>query len=117
VKNRGRYCILHLYHSNAHRYTQVRHSSRDFQNPGYMEVFKLAIHGTGYPLPGGYGELPVCFAYNDERSRVGMPSATLQRHATRERYRMNSHTGETVKELTIRSEKTCFFTPAFTKNN
>jgi hypothetical protein len=27
-------------------------------NPGYMDVFKLAIHGTGYPLPGGYDELP-----------------------------------------------------------
>ena len=24
-----------------------------------MDVFKLAIHGTGYPLPGGYDELPV----------------------------------------------------------
>ena len=23
-----------------------------------MDVFKLAIHGTGYPLPGGYDELP-----------------------------------------------------------
>jgi len=27
------------------------------RNPGYMEVFKLAIHGTGYPLPGGYDDL------------------------------------------------------------
>jgi len=23
----------------------------------YMDVFELAIHGTGYPLPGGYDEL------------------------------------------------------------
>ena len=26
-------------------------------NPGYMDVFKFAIHGIGYPLPGGYDEL------------------------------------------------------------
>jgi len=63
-----------------HKFVQARHSGRDsrqailpdalrvnanlFQtdlcrNPGYMDVFKLAIHGTGYPLPGGYDELPV----------------------------------------------------------
>ena len=30
----------------------------DCRNPGYMDVFKLAIPGTGYPLPGGYDELP-----------------------------------------------------------
>jgi len=28
------------------------------ENPDYMDVFKLAIHGTGYPLPSGYNELP-----------------------------------------------------------
>jgi hypothetical protein len=28
------------------------------RNPDYMDVFKFAIHGTGYPLPGGYDELP-----------------------------------------------------------
>jgi len=29
-------------------------------NPGSMDGFKITIHGTGYPLPGGYDEL----AYN-----------------------------------------------------
>ena len=24
------------------------------RNPGYMDVFEIAIPGTGYPLPGGY---------------------------------------------------------------
>jgi hypothetical protein len=28
-----------------------------FRNPGSMDGFKLAILGTGYPLPGGYDEL------------------------------------------------------------
>jgi len=27
------------------------------RNPDYMDVFKLAIHGTGYPLPGEYDKL------------------------------------------------------------
>ena len=27
------------------------------RNPDYMDVFKFAIHGTGYPLPDGYDEL------------------------------------------------------------
>jgi hypothetical protein len=27
-------------------------------NPGAMDGFKLTLHGTGYPLPGGYDELP-----------------------------------------------------------
>ena len=26
-------------------------------NPGYMDVFELTIHGTGYLFPGGYDEL------------------------------------------------------------
>jgi hypothetical protein len=26
-------------------------------NPGSMDGFELAIHGTGYPLPGGYDGL------------------------------------------------------------
>jgi hypothetical protein len=34
----------------------ARHSGRDCRNPGYMDVFKLAIPGTGYPLPGGYDD-------------------------------------------------------------
>ena len=62
-----------------HKFVKARHSGMDslwaflpgalrvnanpFQtdlcrNPGYMDVFKLAVHGTGYPLPGGYDELP-----------------------------------------------------------
>jgi hypothetical protein len=35
-----------------------------------MDVFKLAIHGTGYPLPGGYDDNWE-FVYKDERSSVG----------------------------------------------
>ena len=46
-----------------------------------MDVFKLAIHGTGYPLPGGDDEFRV-LVYNDERSGVGMPPMTLQHLAT-----------------------------------
>jgi hypothetical protein len=26
-------------------------------NPGSMDEFELTIHGTGYPLPGGYDEI------------------------------------------------------------
>ena len=26
-------------------------------NPGAMDGFEITIHGTGYPLPGGYDEL------------------------------------------------------------
>jgi len=36
---------------------QDRHSGMDCRNPGPMDGFKLAIHGTGYPLPGGHDEL------------------------------------------------------------
>jgi len=36
---------------------QDRHSGMDCRNPGSMDGFELAIHGTGYPLPGGYDEL------------------------------------------------------------
>jgi hypothetical protein len=35
------------------------------RNQGYMDVFELAIHGTGYPLPGGYDDTRA-FVYNDE---------------------------------------------------
>jgi len=28
-------------------------------NPGSMDGFKLAIHGTGYMLPGGYDDLNI----------------------------------------------------------
>ena len=41
-----------------HKCEEARHSGRDCRNPDYMDVFKLAIHGTGYPLPSGYDELP-----------------------------------------------------------
>jgi len=34
-----------------------RHFGMDCRNPGSMDGFELAIHGTGYPLPGGYDEL------------------------------------------------------------
>jgi hypothetical protein len=30
-----------------------RHSGRDCRNPGYMDVFELAIHGTGTLVPAG----------------------------------------------------------------
>jgi hypothetical protein len=40
-------------------------------NPDYMDVVKLAIHGTGYPLSGGYDELPTYFVYNVERWSIG----------------------------------------------
>jgi len=34
----------------------ARHSGMDCPNPGSMEGFELASHGTEYPLTGGYGE-------------------------------------------------------------
>ena len=58
-----------------HKYHKARHSGMDSRqailpdalrvnanplpadlcrNPGYMDVFEIAIPGTGYPLPGGY---------------------------------------------------------------
>jgi hypothetical protein len=37
-----------------------RHSGMDCRNPVSMDGFELTIHGTGYPLPGGYDE----FAHN-----------------------------------------------------
>jgi len=40
-----------------HKFVKARHSGIDCRNPGYMDVFKFAIPGTGYPLPGGYDEL------------------------------------------------------------
>jgi hypothetical protein len=33
-----------------------RHSGMDCRNPGSMDGLELTIHGTGYPLPGGYDE-------------------------------------------------------------
>ena len=40
------------------------------RNPGYKDVFELAIHGTGYPLPGGYDDT-CAFVYNDESEAPG----------------------------------------------
>ena len=40
-----------------HKFVTARHFGMDCRNPVYMDVFKLAIPGTGYPLPGGYDEL------------------------------------------------------------
>ena len=39
------------------------------RNPGYMDVFEIAIPGTGYPLPGGYDGL-LEYLCNDERLSV-----------------------------------------------
>jgi hypothetical protein len=36
---------------------KYRHSGMDCRNPGSMDGFKPAIHGTGYPLPGEYDVL------------------------------------------------------------
>jgi len=36
-----------------------------------MDVFKLDIHGTGYPIPCGY-DGTYALVYNDERFSVGM---------------------------------------------
>jgi hypothetical protein len=36
---------------------QARHSGMDCRNPGSMDGFELAIHGSGYPHPGGYDGL------------------------------------------------------------
>jgi hypothetical protein len=33
---------------------EVGQRMEQLSNPGYTDVFKLAIPGTGYPLPGGY---------------------------------------------------------------
>jgi hypothetical protein len=38
---------------------------------GYMNLFKLAIHGTGYPLPGGYDELPARLCITIRGARAG----------------------------------------------
>jgi hypothetical protein len=40
-----------------HKCLKARHSGRDCRNPGYMDVFEITIHGTGYPLPGGYDDI------------------------------------------------------------
>jgi hypothetical protein len=35
---------------------QDRLSGMDCRNPGSMDGIKLTVHGTGYPLPGGYDD-------------------------------------------------------------
>jgi len=34
-----------------------RHSGMDYRNPEFRDESKLAIHGTGYPLPAGMTSL------------------------------------------------------------
>ena len=51
IPSRGEILIV------IHKFVKARHSGMDCRNPGYMDVFKFAIPGTGYPLPGGYDEL------------------------------------------------------------
>jgi len=34
-----------------------RHSGTDCRNPGSMDGYELAIHGTGYTLTGGYDKV------------------------------------------------------------
>ena len=57
---------LHRSHAPAlvviHKCLKARRSgmesaARVGRNPGYMDVFEIAIPGTGYPLPGGYDGL------------------------------------------------------------
>ena len=49
-----------------HKCLEARRSGRESvarvgRNPGYMDVFEIAIHGTEYLHPGGYdGLLEVC---------------------------------------------------------
>jgi hypothetical protein len=49
-----------------HKCLKTRHSGRESvarvgRNPGYMDVFEIAIHGTEYLHPSGYdGLLEVC---------------------------------------------------------
>ena len=49
---------LHNSHAPAliviHKYHKARHSGMDCRNPDYIDVFEITIHGTGYPIPGGY---------------------------------------------------------------
>jgi hypothetical protein len=56
---------------------EARHSGRDCRNPGYMDVFELAIHGTGYPLPGGYDEFLNIFVYKDEACATVLTEANF----------------------------------------
>ena len=64
-----------------HKCLEARHSGRDCRNPGYMDVFELAIHGTGYPLPGGYDDT-YAFVYSDKGYCSGNWKAKLQLRET-----------------------------------
>ena len=64
-----------------HKCLEARHSGRDCRNPGYMDVFELAIHGTGYPLPGGYDDT-YAFVYSDKGYCLGNWKAKLQLRET-----------------------------------
>jgi len=55
-------CICHMFLNSTLSYYMItifkeRHSGMDCRNPGSMDGFELTIHGTGYPLPGGYDGL------------------------------------------------------------
>jgi hypothetical protein len=61
---------LSLYKSFSKPVIPAGRAERGLAGTQYMDVFELAIHGTGYPLPGRYDDICV-FVYNDERLSVG----------------------------------------------
>ena len=73
-----------------HKYHKARHSGRESvarvgRNPDYRDVFEIAIHGPGYPLPGGYDGLleHLCITMSAPAWRH---PATLLRCVTLERH-------------------------------
>jgi hypothetical protein len=60
----------------------------DCRNPGYMDVFKLAIHGTGYPLPGRYDELPayLCITMSALPGNAAVDASTSYLPSTKFQY-------------------------------
>jgi hypothetical protein len=46
-----------------HKSEEARHSGRDCRNPEHRDVFEVTVHGTGYPLPGGY-DIPQLYIEN-----------------------------------------------------
>ncbi|MGZ8191220.1 MAG: hypothetical protein ACXWTS_08315 [Methylococcaceae bacterium] len=57
-----------------------------------MDVFKLAIHGTGYPLPVGYDELPayLCITTSAPAWEAVLPSPAVS-YSALERPVRHSH--------------------------
>jgi hypothetical protein len=51
----------------------------DCRNPDTMDGFELAIHGTGYPLPGGYDEI-AGNPENQKREVIVSSTLTYQKH-------------------------------------